>query len=377
MAAASIQTIIGWLWRRKMALLLVLTVVVAVGAMPDVESQAAVQELSLQLSRADVAPVESRSVGRDVIFTGTLKPWQQTVLSAAFDAQVETFNVRAGDEVHAGDVLAQLDLSEITLRYQQSLAALQAQQQKAGQAHEQVKRLQKLFKKGYASDTQYDTARREWAIAAAQARSAEAELAQLKEKMQKAKVVAPFDGWVAERSAQPGEMVAAGAPLVQLVDLHLLELEASVPSTEIPLVTPGQRVAFKVNEQVDHVYHGTVKRINPVARQDNRRVAVYIEVNNDDGVLRAGMFVEGRILDAHPLAGLSVPRSSLQKTTQGWRLFLVEGNYLTTRPVTLLRDLPGEDEALVSGQINAGDQVLVMPGNALVAGRTIQFIRGR
>ena len=376
MAAANIQTLIGWLWRRKLALLLVLAVVVAVGAVPDVQSQPAAQTLPLQLSPADVTQVQSRSVGRDVAFTGSLKPWQQTVLSAAFDAQVESFNVRAGDQVHAGEVLAQLDLSEITLRHQQSQAALQAQQQKADQAHEQVTRLQKLFKKGYASDTQYDNAKRDWAIAKAQAESAAAELAQLEEKIHKAKVVAPFDGWVAERSAEPGEMVAAGTPLLQLVDLHLLELEASVPSTDIPLVAPGQQVAFKVNDQVEHVYHGTVKRINPVARQDNRRVAVYAEVNNDDNVLRAGMFVEGKILDGHPVSGLAVPRSALQKTEQGWRLFLIEGNYLTTRPVSLLRTLTDEDEALVSGQLNAGDQVLVMPGSALVAGRTVQFIGG-
>lgn len=376
-SAAKIQTLIGWLWRHKLGLLLVLAAVVALSFVPRVESQTSTPALPLQLSPADVTQVESRAVGHDVMFTGTLTPWQQTLLSAAFAAQVAFFNVRAGDAVSAGEVLAQLDVSDITLRQQQAQATWQAQQQKAAKAHEQVKRLKTLFKKGYASDTQYDTAKREWAIAEAQAASAKAGLDQLKEQILKAVVVAPFDGWVAERSAQPGEMVVAGAPLLQLVDLHLLELEASVPSSDIPLVTPGQQVAFRVNDQVEHVYHGTVKRINPVARQDNRRVTVYIEVNNDDGVLRAGMFVEGRILDAHPVSGLVVPRSALQQTAQGWRLFLIEGNYLTKRPVNWLREVPGQDEVLISGQINAGDQVLIMPDKSLVAGRTVQFVGER
>lgn len=372
-----IQTFSSWLWQRKLWLLAVLVVVVTVGMVPEGESQPAAPLLPLQLSAADVAQVTSRSVGRDVSFTGTLKPWQQTVLSAAFDAEVENFKVRAGDQVHAGDALAQLDQRAISLRYQQLAAALQAKQQKAEQAHAQMKRLRTLSKKGYAPDTQYDNAKREWAIGQAQAKAAAAELAQLKEKMQKAVLVAPFDGWVAERAADPGEMVAAGAPLLKLVDLHMLELEASVPSTQIPLVSQGQQVEFKVNDQVDHVYHGTVKRINPVARQDNRRVSVYIEVSNDDGVLRAGMFVEGKILDAHPVTGLAVPRTALQKTVAGWRLFLIEGNYLTTRPVHMLLDVRGQGEALVSGRLNVGDKVLAMPGESLVAGQAIQFIGER
>ena len=71
-SAAKIQTLIGWLWRHKLGLLLVLAAVVALSFVPRVESQTSTPALPLQLSPADVTQVESRAVGHDVMFTGTL-----------------------------------------------------------------------------------------------------------------------------------------------------------------------------------------------------------------------------------------------------------------------------------------------------------------
>lgn len=363
-----------WRWWGVFCLLLV--AVAAWGLTPQEKIEAAPKTLSLQLSPMDVAKVTQQLVGNNVAFTGTLTPWRRVTLSAQFKGEVVEIKVREGDAVKKGQVLARLDKRNITLRYQQSLSLLQAKREKAAQAREKAQRMKKLYAKGYVSETEYHTAKRTQAISEAQAESAEAALKQLQEKRQKAVIKAPFDGWVAKRQADPGEVVAAGAPLLKLVDLHLLELVASVPAAAIPRVDIGQQASFRINGTSDATYHGTVKRINPVAAEYNRRVNVYVQVNNAAGVLRAGMFVRGRILDSAPVSGLAVPNTALQQTPSGWQLYLVDKGRLEVLPVERLLTDASQGISLVKGALHAGDRVVSRPDPSLSDGESIRMVGG-
>lgn len=328
----------------------------------------------LLLSSVDVTRVTRESAGHDVFFTGTLMPWQQATLNAHFSGELVAINVKAGDTVAEGDVLAQLDTRIIESQYQQALAALQARRLEAAQARQKLDQIKKLGAKGFSSTAERDAASRQLDIHLAQVESAEAALDQIRKQKEDAVIRAPFDGSIAQRFADPGEVVPAGAPLLKLVDMHRLELEALVSSTDIALVTTQQQVSFSVDSTDNLTYQGQVVRINPEARQDNRRVPVYIEVDNRLANLPAGIFVQGRILDANPVSGLALPTSALQQTATGWQVFVVNNNHLEAKNVSRLFDNLASEQSIINGAVNNNDLVVILPTSSLADKQPVEFM---
>lgn len=354
-----------WRWR-----VVLLTLIAGTGYFlwPGTNGEAPNQQhanAELLLSPVDIATVTRETSGRDVSFTGTLKPWQQATLNAHFSGEVLHINVKAGDVVAAGDVLIELDTRLINAQHQQALSALKTAQLEAAQAHQKQQQIKKLNSKGYTSTIEYDTASRQWEMALAQVASAKAALEQIQTQKDDAIIRAPFGGSIAQRFADPGEVVAAGAPLLKLVDMHRLELEALVASADISQVSLQQRASFSVNSNRQQMHQGVVVRINPEARQDNRRVPVYIEVDNSLAKLPAGIFVRGSIIDSNPVSGLALPSTALQPTETGWRVFVVNNQRIESRNVNRLLDDLANEKSLVSGAIRNHDQVVVLPGASL------------
>ncbi len=331
----------------------------------------------LVLSAVDLAPIKRVTTGHHVPFTGTLTPWQQTTLSATFAGKITQLNVKDGDTVKAGEVLITLDTRAIELKYQQAQAALQSKKLQVAQAREKLQRLDKLRQKGFASDTKYDTASRQLAIYQAQVKSAKASLQLIKKQRKDAVIRAPFDGKIAQRLADRGEVVNAGQPLLKLVDLHYLQLVAMVPSADIASVSPGQDAQFQVNADATQVYHGKVARISPVAKRSNRRVPVYIKVDNQATPLPAGIFVRGKMLDSQPVTGVAVPASALQQTANGWQIFLVKEKHLQATPVEVLLYDPSHNRYIIADNFTSATHLLRRPVIGLTTGQPVTRLASR
>jgi HlyD family secretion protein len=145
-----------------------------------------------------------------------------------------------------------------------------------------------------------DAARADIERAQAQFREAEANRADLQ-------IVAPFAGTVATRTAEPGEVVAAGAAIVTLVDLNKVYLRAFVPEGQIGRVKPGQAARVYLDSDPRRPLDATVERIDPEASftpentyfRDERVkqvVGVKLLLTNAQGAAKPGMPADGEIL---------------------------------------------------------------------------------
>ena len=323
------------------------------------KSTAAVQ--ALQLSAADITTVQTARLGQDVAVTGTLNPLHQAVLNARTGGEVVMVAARAGEAVAAGQVIASLDTRDLKLRALQAEATVEGNRAEALMARQKVERMRPLRAQNYVSDSEISNAERQVEIRIAQVRASEAALAQIRQQLADAVIRAPFNGRIAERLVEPGQTVAPGTPLLKIVDLDRMELEAMASATDMTLIHPGQVVNFQVDGFPDRQFAGRIVRINPVARSGSRRVPVYVQVDNREGLLRAGVFAKGVVHDDRAQHGLAVPMSALQASGQGWRVHTVINSHLEARQVRVAMRDEQRGVALISSGIKAGEQVLIVP----------------
>jgi RND family efflux transporter MFP subunit len=321
-------------------------------------------ETPILLTQADIARVKPSSYAKEIHFTGTLKPSRQVILNTKTSGEILSMSVNVGDEVKEGELIFKIDTKDLELIERQSKAALDAKLIESELAKRKLKQVKKLAKDNFASSSDLDSVNDQYQISLAQVQSAKASLERIQQQIQDAQLYAPFSGVIAERQADVGQNVASGTPIGRLVDVASLELEAYIPVEEAQFIEANKLVQFFTPNSIEP-YSAHVKRISPVAKQDSRKLPVFIIAENPNKKLMAGMFVTGKILtDNAPLA-LEVPTSSLRKNASEWEVIKIDGTVIKPIKVRLIEKDNGNGMAIIStfnpNSLTPEDSVLMAP----------------
>ncbi|MCK6433560.1 MAG: efflux RND transporter periplasmic adaptor subunit [Burkholderiaceae bacterium] len=305
-------------WRPWAIGLLALAVLAAVGlrltAARRTAATAATAAASAPRPALELAPIDVLTVGRHEFVrglevTGSLKAVNTAYVKAKIAAELRTLEVREGDAVRAGQVVATLDTTEFDWRLRQAEQQAAAARAQAEIAQRQLANNKALVAQGFISATALETSASNEAAAQAnlQAAMAAAELA--RKARADTTVVAPISGQVSQRLAQPGERVSVDARLIEIVDLTRIELEAGVPPEEAARVRPGA-IARLTLEGSSEPLAARVVRLNPAALAGSRTVAAYLAVEPHPS-LRHGLFARGWI-DIERRQALAIPASAVR-----------------------------------------------------------------
>src|SRR5207253_6732139 len=132
-------------------------------------------------------------------------------------------------------------------------------------------------------------------VAQGNVKSMEAQVQLARNALKDSVAASPLSGIVAKRHVQPGEKVAIEAPLVTIVDLRDLEVQAMVPAIDVPALKIGMPVEFNVDGFGERRFTGRIERINPATEAGTRAILVFVGLPNPDTLLKSGMFATGRI----------------------------------------------------------------------------------
>lgn len=221
------------------------------------------------------AVVTRRDIGSSVIATGIIKPMvgAEVRVGSRVSGLVKSLHANVGDYVKKGQIIAELEPSELEAKYNQSLAALQNAKANYEYAKLDLERQKSLLKQNFISQNQLDLAEKTFEINKAQLEQAQANLDYAKVQLEYTKITAPITGIVASVSTQEGETVAASfsAPtFVTIIDLERLEVWAYVDETDIGRIKENQKATFTVDTYPDTDFEGIVTAIYPKAViQDN------------------------------------------------------------------------------------------------------------
>jgi membrane fusion protein, multidrug efflux system len=291
-------------------------------------------------------------VAEGIEVIGTLSPKYQAEIKPEYGGVVTHIYVNDWAKVRKGDPLLKVDTREGEVLLQKAKAALEMA--KAGQleaeaavarADREYDRAVKLQESGLLTRQGMDDARTQKEAAAARIAAAKAQVAVAGEdvvhattRLSKAVIRSPFDGTVAERMVNEGDLVGEMQKVVfRLVDNRLLELTVNVPSTEMAALRVGQPVRFSTDAFSGREFGGKVAHINPSVSPGDRSVRVIAEVPNVPEVLKGGLFVKGRIATGVRKGVVLIPRTALLSWNVAARkgeVFVVDNNVARRRGVT-------------------------------------------
>jgi RND family efflux transporter MFP subunit len=300
----------------------------------------------------DAANAATGDVIEGIEVVGTLSPKYQAEIKSEYGGVVARVYVNDWARVRKGDPLLKVDTREGEVLLQKAKAALEMA--KAGQleaeasvarAEREYDRAVKLQESGLLTQqgmddtrTQREAAAARIAAAKAQVVAAEEDVAHATTRLSKAVIRSPFDGTVAERLVNAGDLVGEMQKVVfRLVDNRLLELTVSVPSTEMSALRAGQPVRFSTDAFPGREFDGKVAHINPSVSSGDRSVRVIAEVPNVPEVLKGGLFVKGRIVTGGRKGVVQVPRTALLSWNVAARkgeVFVVDNNVARRRGVS-------------------------------------------
>jgi len=293
--------------------------------------------VALQFTPGDLAYVESKPLSRWLPVSGTLQPVRQAIVKAKVAGDVRQITVREGETVQAGQTLARIDTTDLDSKLIDRTGALESARAQLALADKTRTMNTRLLNDKFISQNAFDSADSSYNVAQGNVKSMEAQVQLARNALKDAVAVAPLTGVVAKRHVQPGEKVAIEAPLVTVVDLKDLEVQALVPAIDVPELRIGMPVELAVDGFGERRFVGRVERINPSTEPGTRALLVYVALPNNDAALKSGMFATGRIALAASAPAPTLPATAVRTEAGQSFVWVIDNGKLSRRIVTLGR----------------------------------------
>ena len=293
--------------------------------------------VTLEFAPADLAFVAPTTLGRRLPVSGTMQPVRQAMVKAKVSGDVRVITVRDGDTVQAGQMLVRVDTADLDARLIERQGQLESAKAQLALAEKTLNTNQKLLKQNFISQTAFDSSESSLNVSRGSVMSAEAQVRLAQNALKDSVATAPLSGIVAKRHVQPGEKVAFDTPLVTVVDLREMELQAMVPAVDIPELKVGMTVDLTVDGFGDRKFTGRIERINPATEAGTRAIFVFVGIPNPNSDLRGGMFATGRIALAAGAPVMSLPLSAVRVEAGQTFVWAIEDGKLVRRMVVIGR----------------------------------------
>ena len=265
--------------------------------------------VSIELSDGDIAIAQKMTMTQGLPISGTLKAVRSAMVKARVAGELVLLEVREGDAVKMGQIVARVDNTEYLARQSQNKQQAEAARAQVEVAQRQFDNNNALVNQGFISKTALDTSVSNLNGAKASYQAALSALDVATKALDDSVLKAPLNGFVSQRFAQPGERVAPEARIIEIVDLSQLELEATLTSAQAMNVKLGQIAKLNIegtNEEVS----AKVLRINPSTQAGSRSVLIYLGLQSHP-LLRQGVFVQGS-LGTQKVQAIVVPLESVR-----------------------------------------------------------------
>jgi len=374
----------------------------------EVKAAAAPEPLTVK-----TALTEARTVEKSLMVTGSLHPDEETSVSSEVAGRVKSISVDFGQPVRRGQVVAQLDTTELSLQLERARSALAQAMARLGlepgvaeepestagmrQAKAQLEdararfaRSKRLVETGdisrekfeeaergmQAREAAYDAMRDEMRTQLASLRALRAEVQLAEKRVKDATIVAPFDGAVAVKHVSPGQYIKENVPVLTIVKTFPLRLRVEVPESAVGEVRVGTELKFSTEAAPGQNFSAVVRELNPSLDARSRTLTAEARLTQADARLKPGSFVQVRLITAKAAPVIAVPSGAVYTVAGLNKFFTIENGKAVERRITEVLGSNGWVE-IPEGTVPAGAVVAVSNVPLLTNGAPVKATGGQ
>ena len=305
---------------------------------------------------------------------GQLIPFNEVNLFPKVNGFVKQLLVDRGSIVHKGELLAVLEAPEMEAQLQAANSRYIQAQENAEASKEKYNRLKEAAKEpGSVSPLDLDNANSKMKADQAMAQSERSNVDAVKTMQGYLRIYAPFDGMIIQRNVSPGALVAPGKatdqPMLIIQDINKMRLTVSIPEDYVDKVDLGQPVKFTFNAMPGEVHTGKISR-SANSLGSMQQEAIEIDVLNQGGKLKPGMYAEVNIPMRSGAKSLMVPNSAIIRSTEHEYVIAVRDGKAVL--VDVKEGLAGTEATEVFGDLKVGDKVLLHGSDEIKQGDEIK-----
>jgi len=356
-------------WMILVVLMLGILVVFRSGAFSSGKNQSQVNSSAINIKVAEAQYIETIP---KIILNGSMEGQTSATVSAKLSGRIEEVMVQEGQYVKAGEVLANLESVELANSVRTAQDAVLKAQVNYDLAMTDYNRYKTLQSLGAVSQQQFDIADAKVRIAKAELSSALNNQSSAQQQYGYGVIAAPVDGMVANVTATIGQVVSPGSALMVVQDISQVYAVVNIEQKDLGLVKIGQKAQIIVDSYGDRVFEGTIDMINPEAGATNRMFRTKIKINNEEGLLKAGMFARVELATGQSAQILTVPQASIIQNKGIYYVFVVDNDKVIRQQVEI-GAITGETIQIKSG-IEAGTKVAVSNVNQLKDNEAVKIV---
>ena len=325
-----------------------------------------------------MAEAATGDIGAQLTVVGNLIGEQTVDVVPRTGGRLVSVNVKLGDPVRRGQLLAKIEDFEIIEQVKQAQASMEVAKATIRQREADLKvaelnfdRSKNLYGRQLLAkqalddaESRYLAAQAQLDLARAQSSQTAARLDELQINLGNTRITSPVDGFVGRRNADPGAWVSQNAPVVSVVEIARLRMQAAVVEKDLRFVGVGDPATVEVDAYPGDKFKGRVARVSPVLDPATRTATMEVEIPNTDNRLRPGMYARVELTIEEHKGVVVVPKLAVVDF-EGRRGVWQSGgdNKAQFLPVTL--GIEAGDRVEITSGLKAGDRFVTEGAGAV------------
>jgi RND family efflux transporter MFP subunit len=257
-----------------------------------------------------VEPVERKSASPPLELVGTANANRLSRVAAEVGGKVKAVLFSVGDRVEAGDVLVELDKTALEIDIRAVEARLAGAKVRLNEARSDLRRSRSLRAAKTIAAQAYEKDQFRVQSLEKELLASEAEVAQIRDRLARMTIVAPFSGYIVEQHTEVGQWLNMGVPVATLIDLSLIKVQVPLPERYVSRIQEGAAAKVKFDALNGESFEGRVTALIPLAEQNTRNLPLEVTLPNPDGRIKAGLLARVSVTTEGRTA-LFVPKDAL------------------------------------------------------------------
>lgn len=339
---------------------------------------------NMPLAPVQAATATEEAVPRYLTGLGTVTAANTVTVRSRVDGQLQALHFQEGQQVKAGDLLAEVDPSQFKVALAQAQGQLAKDKATLANARRDLARYQQLVKTNLVSRQELDAQQALVEESAGTLKADEASVASAQLQLDWSRITAPIDGRVGLKQVDIGNQISSGdtTGIVVLTQTHPIELIFTLPESDIATILQAQKAGKNLSVEAWDRTNKTLLTTGSLLSLDNQidattgTIKLKARFDNQDDTLFPNQFVNARMLVDTQQNAVVIPAAALQMGNEGNFVWVLNGEDKVSKHL-VTPGIQNSQRVVINAGLSAGDRVVTDGIDRLTEGAKVEVVEAQ